>query len=98
MAAVEVVQLNSTLTLCPGTVVTGDTILNNTNGLMTICIGETTTVGNGKVINPKDGTQQTIQPGMSSEAVTFGAGEMVYLLNDRLGMSGTVDAFAAPLA
>ncbi len=99
MAAIEVVQLHSQLTAIPGTITTGDTITNNSNGLLTLCIGVMTTKGRGKIILPKDGTFQEVQPGGDSTALTFGAGESAYIYdNNRTSNGSTIDAIAVPLA
>ncbi len=98
MAAIEVVQLDSKLVAFPAAVVTADTVTNNTNGLLTICIGETITSGSGKLITEKAGTEQTILPGGASTAVTVGAGEGVYIKNTREAMASTVDGISAVLA
>ena len=90
MAAKTLKQLDSTLTEITG-LATGDTVKNSTTGLVTICVGAEVTVGDAIVIKPKDGTEQTILPGKSSNAITIAAKEKAYVLNTDGGMSSTVD-------
>jgi len=99
LAIVEVVQLSSQLVPIPGTVATGDTITNSTCGLLSLCVGVQTAQGRGKVILLKEGTIQEVQPGATSGALTFGAGEGAYIYdNNRTSNGSTIDAIAVPLA
>ena len=102
MAAVEVIQLDSRLAEFPVAFSTGDTVVNSTNGTLSVVVGEmiTTTV-NGvdikKVVAQLD-TGIDILPGGTSAAITIAAGQKLYVSKVRSVMGSTVDAVTAVIA
>jgi len=97
MAQTEIIGLQSTLAVFQGTFTSGDTVLNSSKGILTLCIGvlETTAGSGAKTAIEKDGSEINLKTGEVSSAITLAAGEALFVKNTRPSMSGTADATMA---
>lgn len=92
MAKKTIKQLSSRLTPLPQAVVSGDTVENATNGLLTLVIGKEMAVGKAIIVREKEGSEITLKPGETSAAITLAGGEAVYALDTYDGgMASTAD-------
>ena len=94
MAQTEIIGLQSTLGVFQGTFTSGDTILNSSKGILTLCIGtvETTAGSGAKTAVEVDGSEINLKTGEVSSAITLNVGEGLFIKNTRQAMSGTADA------
>ena len=98
MAVATVTQVRGNLTSFPVAVASGDTVLNSTNGTLSVVITKEVTIGSATIRQIKDGeVVTTILPGDTSSAFTLASGEELMILNTNRGVV-TADKIAATTA
>ena len=97
MAQIEIMGLHTGLEIFPVAFASGDTVLNTSKGVLTLCIGEisTTAVSGAKTVIEKEGSEINLKTGETSDAITIVTGEALFLRNTRPGMSGSIDSTIA---
>jgi len=94
MAAKTFRELDGALEVPSQTLAAGDTVVNNTAGLITITKGAVNTIGASKVIREVPEFERIVVPvgGTSAALPTLAAGEAFYFVNQHTSMASTVSS------